>query len=201
MSDFTSDNPLSSDDSQRHKEKTKPFTKKQKAFLAAYSVCGNITQAADSSGCDRVTHYLWMKDHPGYKEAFWHAKETAIDALEKESRRRALEGCRRYKFHNGHPIMVPCPEDFPCAVPYGGSPTGFAFHYFEDEKSDALLIFLMKGHRPEMYKDRFYMEHAGAQGGPIRQQTSNIDLSKLSVELRKAIVKELGLDKEEEEMT
>jgi hypothetical protein len=35
------------------------------------------------------------------------------------------------------------------------------------EVSDALLIFLLKCHRPEVYGDRFKHEHSGAGGRPL----------------------------------
>jgi hypothetical protein len=38
--------------------------------------------------------------------------------------------------------------------------------YIECEYSDALLMFMIKAHRPE-YRDTFKNEHSGADGGPI----------------------------------
>lgn len=34
-------------------------------------------------------------------------------------------------------------------------------------QSDTLLIFLLKAHRPEKYRDRASVEHSGKGGGPI----------------------------------
>ena len=65
---------------------------KQRAFLAAYAKCGNITQAAEVSNVGRRTHYNWMESDPGYVAAFRDACDEAIDVLEAEARRRALAG-------------------------------------------------------------------------------------------------------------
>lgn len=35
------------------------------------------------------------------------------------------------------------------------------------EQSDRLLMFLLKAHRPDKYKDRSQVEHSGDGGGPI----------------------------------
>lgn len=193
----TGDSDMSSNASQAH---TKPLTKKQKAFLAAYSDIGTITHAARHAGINPCMHSVWMKEHPGYPRAFKEADDAATETLINVARKRAVEGTRSYKFHNGQPIYIPCPHDHPEALTLENR-DGYWRHYYESSYSVTENIFLIKGKREEYKDNRFYTEVAGKGGGPIKQQTSNIDLSKLSVELRKAIVKELGLDKEEEEMS
>lgn len=39
------------------------------------------------------------------------------------------------------------------------------------DTSDTLLIFLLKGRRPEKFKDRMQQEHTGTNGGPIEIRT------------------------------
>lgn len=112
--------------------------KHQKAFLAAYAECGNITLAAKMAKIDRTQHYRWLAD-PDYASQFQDAEEQAVEMLEKEARRRAIEGLRKKKFDkNGQPVIDP--------------ETGE--QYVEHEYSDSLLIFLLKGARPEKYRDR-----------------------------------------------
>lgn len=36
--------------------------------------------------------------------------------------------------------------------------------------SDVLLIFLLKAHRPELYRDTYRHEHSGVDGGPIQHE-------------------------------
>jgi len=126
------------------------------AFLAAYAEVGNITRAAEIAGVDRTTHYKWIEsddENGSYMKAFKAADEQAIEKLETEARRRAIEGLRKKKFDSkGNPII--------------DQETGK--QYEEHDYSDTLLIFLLKGARPEKYKDRVYNEHTGADGGPIQ---------------------------------
>jgi len=93
--------------------------KKQAAFLAAFAECGNVTRACEIAKVGRRTHYNWLED-PDYEAAFSDAENQAVDALEGEARRRALES------------------------------------------SDTLLIFLLKSRRPELYRERHHVEHAGS---------------------------------------
>ena len=110
----------------------------KKAFLTALRETGNITQAAKAAGVHRNSHYNWIKGEK-YAEEFADAMDEATDALVKEAKRRATEGLRKYKFHSqsGKPILHPVT----------GEP------YYEHEYSDTLLIFLLKGARPETYRD------------------------------------------------
>ena len=101
---------------------------KKEAFIAAYAKCGNLSRAAEIAGCHRNQHYRWLEE-PGYREAFDEAHEMACDALEDEARRRAYIGV-----------------DEP--VYQGGKLVGKVKKF-----SDTLLIFLMKGNRPEKYRD------------------------------------------------
>lgn len=48
-------------------------------------------------------------------------------------------------------------------------------------QSDTLLIFLLKAHRPEIYRETCRFEHTGKGGGPIRAEIE-IDYSKLTDE-------------------
>lgn len=113
------------------------LTPNQCAFLAAYAETGTVSCAAKAAGIDRRNHGVWLTD-PVYKRAFQSAVEEAADNLEREARRRAVEGVEE-------------PTGW-----YKGSPGGFVRKY-----SDVLLIFLLKGARPEKYKDR--VEQTGIQ--------------------------------------
>lgn len=128
---------------------------KKRAFLAALAETGNITRAAELSGVDRSTHYDWLaSDESGdYAAAVADAEQQAADRMETEARRRAVEGW-----------------DEP--VYQGGEHVGTVRKY-----SDTLLIFLLKGARPEKYRERF--EHTGKGGGPL-QVEHTLDLSGLS---------------------
>lgn len=110
---------------------------KKRAFLAAYSQVANIGKAAIVADCARYSHYLWLRDDPGYAEAFRKAKELACDSLEDEAVRRAHEGIDK-------------------PVYQGGKKVGVVREY-----SDTLLIFLLKGAMPDKYRERISQEITG----------------------------------------
>lgn len=118
--------------------------KRRELFLAAYAGSGNISHSARAAGVDRGTHYKWLAD-PAYAEAFKQADAQAGDILEAEARRRAVDGV-----------------DEPVGW-YKGEPGGMVRRY-----SDTLLIFLLKGRKPDVFGDRQRLEHTGKDGAPLR---------------------------------
>ena len=141
---------------------------KKRAFLAAYAEVGTITRAAEIAGVERKSHYLWMAKDPAYVEAFAAAGEQAGDRLEQEARRRAIEG-----------VTEP--------VWYRGQKVGEVQKY-----SDTLLIFLLKGAKPEKYAEkRFYVEQTGPGGGPIQVDASLSRVQALTEDERKKALDEL----------
>lgn len=132
----------------------------QATFLESFRQHGNVSIAAAAAGVDRRQHYRWLKDDATYAELFADALDEAGDYLEAEARRRAVEGLVRYKFNkDGTPV---CHPDAYATNPENGhfEPSEFR-PYFEREFSDTLLIFLLKGARPEKYADRKKHEHKG----------------------------------------
>lgn len=130
-------------------------TPKKKKFLAAYAVSGNVTQSAEIADVWPKTIYRWQKSDPDFAASMEEAAECAADRLEEEARFRATEGLRRYKFDkDGKPVIDPIT----------GEP------YFEYQRSDVLLMFLLKGLRPEKYRElresrvKAEVEHTG----PVR---------------------------------
>ncbi len=105
---------------------------KKRTFLDAFARLGVVTHAATAAKIDRDLHYKWMKSDPAYAEAFTDAETRAIDTLEREAWRRAVEGNKRPVFHQGKK----CGE--------------------LTEYSDVLLIFLLKGRFPERYREHGY---------------------------------------------
>jgi hypothetical protein len=108
----------------------------QRAFLLAYANTGNVRAACEAAKVHRRTHYKWLED-PAYSAQFEDAKVDATDALEREARRRALEGVLEPVFQIGEKV---------------GSIRKF---------SDTLLIFLLKGLKPDTYRERVDTRHSG----------------------------------------
>lgn len=123
---------------------------KKRAFLHAFSRLGNKAKAASLVGIDRTTIYTaqWCHD-PQFQAGLRIATEMAAEILEEEAHRRAVEGVER-------PVGW-----------FKGRPGGYVREY-----SDVLLMFLLKGARPDKYKDR--ME--------IRGGLATIDFARLSDE-------------------
>ncbi len=103
---------------------------RQGIFLEAFARLGNISGAARETHILRKSHYDWMQDAT-YAARFREAEKVAGDALVQEARRRALQGVDRPVFQGGRHV---------------GSVT---------EYSDTLLMFLMKGAMPNVYRERY----------------------------------------------
>jgi hypothetical protein len=110
----------------------------KKAFLAHYREAGNISRACDAAAVERRTVYKWQEHDDGFALAFKQAQVEAVEALEAEAYRRAVEGVEEPLHSAGRMI-------------------GTVRRY-----SDTLLIFLLKGAAPAKYRERY---DAGPGGG------------------------------------
>lgn len=124
-----------------HNSKKTP--EKVEQFLESLRDCGNVALAARFCHIGRRTVYAWRKEDTDFAKAWDEAMEDAVELMEAEARRRALNGV-----------------DEP--VYQGGRLVGQTRRY-----SDTLLIFLLKGARPERYRDRWQGELTGPDGGAI----------------------------------
>ncbi|MGE3276739.1 MAG: hypothetical protein AB7O67_16630 [Vicinamibacterales bacterium] len=141
----------------------------QGAFLAAFAKVGNVTAACEAAGIGRRTHYNWLEEDPdGYGLRYKDAAEEATDRLEIEARRRAQLGVEKAVFGK---------------LP--GREAGVGIVGKVREYSDPLLMFLLRAHRPERFKDRH--EVTGKDGAPLNPPRQGLDLSSLSVEDLRAL--------------
>lgn len=133
--------------------------KRQRAFLEAYARCGVITEAADMANICREQHYNWLAD-PEYKAKFEQAQAKAADSLESELFRRVREGVEETVTEDDGKQRV------------------------TRKFSDTLLIFALKGQKPERYKEQWKgeLQHTGALAvsrGPDLTQLSHEQLEQL----------------------
>jgi hypothetical protein len=136
----------------------------RKAFLASLSQTGCITAAARAAGVERKTAYRCRSRNAEFASQWDSALETFADAIEAEAIRRAVKGVTRYKFYKGKPILHPalclcdhdraghendarCRAEGCSCARFSGQP------YKEQEHSDTLLMFLLRGLQPEKYRD------------------------------------------------
>jgi hypothetical protein len=115
----------------------KKFTAKE-SFLISLSQNANVSQAAKFSEVNRNTAYKWRQSDPDFAEAWDRALEDATDALEAEARRRATEGYEEPIIYGGKVIVDP----------ETGRPI------VKKKYSDALMVFLLKSHRPNRYRGK-----------------------------------------------
>lgn len=105
--------------------------KKRAKFLAAIiETGGNITRACKDAGISRRSAYEWREADSVFAQEWDEAVEAGTDELEEEARRRAYAGV-------DEPVF------------YQGEECGSVRKY-----SDTLLIFLLKGRRPDKYRER-----------------------------------------------
>ncbi len=124
--------------------------KRQAAFLEAYITCATITHAARMAKIAKQTHYDWIAGDKEYQLAFAEAEIAATDALIKEARRRAVQGVEEPIFYKGEVVKT------------------------VQKYSDNLLMFLIKGALPEVYRERYEFS-----GGPKPIQFIGYDQEKL----------------------
>ena len=133
---------------------------KKRAHLLAYSETFNLLEAARLVPMSRTNHYMWLESDPDYAAAFKEAGKVGADALEAALIRRAKTGVRRYKFHQGKPIWVDCSKEHPDAVNLGtDEEPHWCYHYYENDFSDTVGMFLLKGAKPEKYRERYEVKN------------------------------------------
>lgn len=122
---------------------------KRKELLEAVTSCGgNISRACALVNVSRNYVYYLRKEDPEFRAELEAAVELGVEVLEDECRRRAFDGVDEPVVHKGQF----CYDD-----------KGNQLHV--RKYSDTLLIFLLKGARPDKYRDRH--EFSGPKGGPI----------------------------------
>lgn len=110
----------------------------EKAFLSALSEAGVVRYACKAAGVDSTTVYQRRKDDSGFAAAWAQALDDAADLLESEAVRRGRDGIVE-------------------------TVVGKNGEVYENTKySDTLLIFLLKGARPEKYRERFDTKLSGS---------------------------------------
>lgn len=116
---------------------------KKKQFLELLRKTRNVSAACRKVGVSRITPYHARETDPEFAQAWDEVKEEHADILEAEAFRRAHDGTLKPVYQQGKKVGT------------------------VREYSDTLLIFLLKGNRPEKYRDTLRQEVSGPGGGPI----------------------------------
>jgi hypothetical protein len=134
------------------------------AFLAALSRSGSVASACRAARIGRQTAYDRRFKDEDFSKRWDSALETFADGIEQEAIRRAIKGVTRYKFYKGeavlHPDLCRCnhgrlmhESDGRCQEEGCTCSRFLAQPYKERERSDSLLALLLKGLRPDRYRD------------------------------------------------
>ncbi|MBL29548.1 MAG: terminase [Rhodospirillaceae bacterium] len=99
-------------------------------FLDALVETGSLAAALAASGYGRVQMQRARERDSAFARAWDEALEAAVDALEQEARRRAVEGVEKPVWYRGEQVGT------------------------VREVSDRLLLALLKAHRPERFGGR-----------------------------------------------
>jgi hypothetical protein len=126
-----SKNGVTSQVQDKNKRTSRVQPKKESEFLAVLrETGGNVSRACAAIELTRARAYEWRRVDPVFALAWDEAVELGTDELEEEARRRAFAGV-------DEPVF------------YQGEECGAVRKY-----SDTLLIFLLKGRRPDKYRER-----------------------------------------------
>ncbi len=124
---------------------TKVTPKKKVAFCKSLvETGGNVSKAALLIGVARQNCYVHKEADPEFAQAWDDAVEEGTEDLEEEARRRAYKGVLEPVFHQG-------------------AECGFVRKY-----SNTLLIFLLKGRKPDVYRDRTQVQLTSDPDNPIQ---------------------------------
>lgn len=125
------------------KKARRPWKEK---FLKTLSRTGNVSTACRRARIDRGYVYTLYYRDPRFRKRWDKAQETAVDYLEGEAWKRAAKGLDK-------------------PVYQGGKLVGYERRY-----SDTLLIFLLKGRRPDVFGDKTKLEHSGTTTTQVEVQ-------------------------------
>jgi hypothetical protein len=111
---------------------------KKAAFLKAYALTGIIARAAEVAEVTRMAYYKWCEHDQDFKLAAEQARQEAADHLEHYLFQRAAGAGKKvrrtYAVVKGKRVLTEEVE--------------------EEGPSDTAAIFLLKGIRPEKYRER-----------------------------------------------
>lgn len=117
--------------------------KKLEMFLAALRERGVVGYACKAAKVARSTMYAYRERHKRFAAEWDDAIEDALDAMETEGFRRAVEGVEEGVFQQGAQV-------------------GIIRKY-----SDGLLKFMLAAKRPKVFSERIRAELSGPDGGPV----------------------------------
>lgn len=118
--------------------RTERTPEKEAEFLENLGETANVTASCKATGIARSTAYEWRDDSESFRKAWDTAVERGTDALEDEATRRAKDGVTKPVHYKGERVDE------------------------VQEYSDTLLMFLLKGRRPDKFRERHDVAVSGS---------------------------------------
>lgn len=152
---------------------------KEAWFLEALAEDGNVSRASTVAGFDRKTAYRKREVDRNFAEAWDNALAIAADRLEAEALRRAAQGVTKPLYYQGQPVYLYRTVVDENNQPLKGEDGRDLREVVRDEHgqpvpaveyvySDNLLTTLLRGAKPEKYRDnKSTVEVSGPGGGAI----------------------------------
>lgn len=116
---------------------------REKFLTALKAENGLVATAAESCNLSRTALYAWKNEDEDFSDAWDSIIEVTTETLEKEAWRRAHDGVDKDVFYQGEKIAT------------------------ETTYSDQLIMFLLRGRKPETYRDNSKVELGGIGGGGL----------------------------------
>jgi len=104
---------------------------RKESFLSHLETSGNVKSALEKSGLPLKVAYRLKKTDKDFDQVWNLAIDSSMGLLESEAYRRAFEGVKEPVFRKNGQVGV------------------------VTKYSDQLLMFLLKGHNPEKYREKF----------------------------------------------
>ncbi len=128
---------------------------KRRLFLRTFAVSGIVLAGCRAAGVSRGALDKWRAGSEWFEELYQIAIEEAADRIEAEAIRRAVDGYDEPVIYQGMPTTVVDPL------------TGEQKQLTVRKYSDALMALVLKGARPDKYRDNHKVEVSGSGGGVL----------------------------------
>lgn len=128
---------------------------RRRLFLRAFAHRGIVLEGCRAAGVSRDAVYHWRETSEWFSTLYDIAVEEAADRIEAEAIRRAVDGYDEPVIYQGMPTTVVDPV------------TGEQRQLTVRKYSDALMALVLKGARPEKYRENHKVEVEGGAGGVL----------------------------------
>jgi hypothetical protein len=120
---------------------------KQAQFLEAYMKLGRVDLATKHVGIPYHLPYCWAREEKSdFKQRWNEARDVVAQHLEDSAYKRAHTGVQKPIYQRG--VLVD----------------------YVREYSDTLTMFLLKGLKPQVYREHVALEHSGDPEKPVKQE-------------------------------